>query len=184
MTTADAPPKAAPAARPPGAPIGVMYAGLALTAVTAIAPLVDAATADTIAGHVRAAYPQWGPGPVGQDRTAITTYLAVTGGLGALLWLLTIRAVATGRRWARAAATAAWGAGVTVALVNLSAGGEQYKVIVPVGYGVLTLLPCVLGGAAVIRLWRRKGARTTALGHRPITRSLPARLAPRTDKDS
>ncbi|MGW1192344.1 hypothetical protein [Streptomyces sp. NPDC002559] len=158
MTAADAPSQTAPTARPPGAPIGVMYAGLALTAVTALAPLVDAATVDTIAGHVRAAYPDWGPGPVGQDRTAITAYLAVTGGLGVLLWLLAIRAVASGRRWARAAATSAWGAGVTLAMVNLGMGGERYEVIVPVGYGVLTLLPCVAGGVAVVRLWRHRDA--------------------------
>ncbi|MFJ2900558.1 hypothetical protein ACIO87_37580 [Streptomyces sp. NPDC087218] len=158
MTTTDTPSPAAPAARPPGAPVGVMYVGLALTAVTAIAPLVDAVTVDTIAGHVRAAYPDWGPGPVGQDRTAITVYLAVTGGLGVLLWLLVIRAVAAGRRWARTAATSAWAAGMTVAMVDLGMGGERYEVIVPVGYGVLTLLPCVAGGVAVVRLWRRRDA--------------------------
>ncbi|MEU7315460.1 hypothetical protein [Streptomyces sp. NPDC007083] len=159
MTAADAPPRPAYDARPPGAPLGAMYIGLALTAVSALAPLVDVATVDTIAGHVRAAYPQWGPGAVGRDRTAITLYLALTGGLGVLLWLVVIRAVAADRRWARAGATSAWGVGVTVAMANLGMGGEHYEVIVPVGYGLLTLLPCVAGGAAVLRLWRRRGAR-------------------------
>ena len=78
MTATDTPPKTDITRQPPRALIGAMYAGLALTAVTAIAPPADSGCC------------------------------------------YAIRAVVAGRRWARAAATSAWGAGVTVAMVNLS----------------------------------------------------------------
>ncbi|MGI5171096.1 hypothetical protein ACQEU3_42765 [Spirillospora sp. CA-253888] len=131
-----------------------MYAGLALSALAALAPLVDIATADTLSAHVRAAYPGWRPDQVAADRNAIAGYLAVTGALGVLLWLVAIRAVVTGRRWARTFATAALVAGVLVALTNLGMGGERYDVIVPYAYGTLTLLPCAAGLAAVVSIWR------------------------------
>lgn len=131
-----------------------MYVGLALTALAALAPLVDIATVDTLSGHVRDAYPDWGPQLVEADRNAIAIYLAATGVLGTLGWLLTTWAITTRKRWARTATTVGFAAGILVALTNLGMSGEQYEVIVPHAYGALTLLPCLAGLAAVVSVWR------------------------------
>ncbi len=131
-----------------------MVAGLILTVIATVAPIVDMATVDTISDHVRAAYPAWGQTLVAADRNAMVIYLVVTGVLGIVSWLWVIRAVMAGKRWARAAATSACAAGLLLALVNLTTGGGQYDVILPTGYGVLTLLPSLAGLLAVVSLWR------------------------------
>ncbi|MFF9347047.1 hypothetical protein [Streptomyces sp. NPDC014734] len=135
-----------------------MYVGLALTALAALAPLLDIATVDTLSGHVRDAYPDWGPDDVAADRNAIAIYLVGTGVLGTLLWLLTIRGITAGRRWARAVTTTAFAAGMSVALMNLGLGGEKYDVIVPYAYGMTTLLPCVAGLVVLVSVWRHRPA--------------------------
>ncbi|MEU4547340.1 hypothetical protein [Nonomuraea dietziae] len=137
-----------------------MYLGLALTILATLAPLLDIATVDTLSGHVRDAYPTWGQDLVAMDRDAIVVYLVVTGVLGTILWLLTIWAVMTAKRWARFAALIGFGAGALVALTNLTMGGDHYDVVVPYAYGTLTLLPCVAGFAALISLWRYGRPRT------------------------
>lgn len=131
-----------------------MVAGLILNVIAAVAPVVDIATVDTISDHVRAAYPGWGHTLVESDRNAIVIYLVVTGILGIISWLFVIRAVVAGKRWARAAATSAFTIGALLALMNLTLGGGNYDVILPAGYGVLTLLPSVAGLVAVVSLWR------------------------------
>jgi hypothetical protein len=140
----------APARRRPAA----MYIGLALTVLATLAPLVDVATIDTLSQHVRDAYPGWGPALVRDDRNAMVIYLLITGGLGIITWLWTIWAVTTRRRWARLAATTAFAAGAGVALLNLTLGGGHYHTILPLVYGLLTLLPALAGLAAVVSMWR------------------------------
>ncbi|GAA3159530.1 hypothetical protein [Nonomuraea roseoviolacea] len=150
MTTTAGRPSSTHARRPTA-----MYVGLALTVLATLAPLLDIATVDTLSGHVRDAYPGWPPNLVEADRDAIAIYLVATGAVGTLLWLLTTWAVTTGRRWGRAATTAAFAAGALVALTDLGLGGDHYDVIVPYAYGTLTLLPCLAGLAAVVSVWRR-----------------------------
>jgi hypothetical protein len=132
-----------------------MYIGLVLTVLVTLAPLVDVATVDTLAQHVRDAYPTWGPALVRDDRNAMVIYLLITGGLGIVTWLWTIWAVTTRRRWARLAVTAAFAAGAGIALLNLTVGGGKYHTILPPAYGLLTLLPALAGLAAVASMWRR-----------------------------
>ncbi|MFB7918408.1 hypothetical protein, partial [Streptomyces sp. NPDC056061] len=122
-----------------------MYVGLVLTALATLAPLLDIATVDTLSGHVRDAYPGWGPDQVAADRNAIAIYLVGTGVLGTLLWLLTIRGVTAGKRWARAVTTTAFAAGASVALLNLGLGGEAYDVVVPYAYGDTPVGPLTAG---------------------------------------
>jgi hypothetical protein len=135
-----------------------LYVGLALTVLAAVAPLLDIATVDTLAGHVRDAYPHWSPHSVALDRNAIAIYLAGTAALGIPLWLVTIRGAARRRRWAPIVATVAFAAGALLALINLTVGGEQYDVIVPYSYGALTALPCVAGAVALVSVWRGRRA--------------------------
>lgn len=139
-----------------------MYVGLALTILATVAPLIDIATVDTLSDHVRDAYPNWGPDTVAADRNAMVIYLVVTGVLGTVMWGLSIWAVTTGRRRARALATTGFAAGAIVALMNLSLSGDEYDVILPYLYGTLTLLPCLPGLAAVIHLWRDRLPATRA----------------------
>lgn len=136
-----------------------MVAGLILNVIATIAPVVDVATVDTLSDHVRAAYPAWGPALVDADRNAMLIYLVVTGALGIVSWLCVIRAVVADKRWAPIAATSAFAVGALLALMNLTLGGGQYHVILPTGYGVLTLLPSLAGLVAVVSLWRRPAGR-------------------------
>lgn len=130
-----------------------LYTGLGLTLLAALAPLIDLSTAGTIADHVREAYPAWDEATVRLDRNAIAIYLAVTGGLGVVFWVVSI--IGAGRMWGRIVATIAFASGLLIALMNLSIGGEGYKVIVPTVFGVLTLLPCAAGVFALVAVWRK-----------------------------
>jgi hypothetical protein len=130
-----------------------LYAGLALSVIGAVAPYVDIATADTIAVHVRDAYPDWPASEVRKDRDAIALALALLGGLGAATWAVAI--AAAGKPWARRFTTAAFAVGTIAALTVGFTGGEAYSTIVPPAYGALVTLPCLAGLAAVVLVWRR-----------------------------
>ena len=150
--TARSAPRTGPSA--PGRTLPVMYAGLALTAIAALVPLVDVATVDSLAGHVREAYPGWSADLVAADRNAIVTYLSAIGVLGIAGWLWTIRAVAKGKKRARAATTGMFVLGTGIALYNLTASGGEYERIIPALYRVIGLLPSLAGLVAVILVWR------------------------------
>lgn len=133
-----------------------LYAGLALTTLVALAPLIDTVTVDIIADHVRAAYPEWPADQVRLDRTAIVSWIAVTNALGIPLWLWVIRLTGKGHRRARAVASWSFAAGASLALLNLGFGGEHYETIVPMPFGLLGLLPVIAGAAALVPMWRRR----------------------------
>jgi hypothetical protein len=133
-----------------------LYAGLLLTIVATVAPLIDLATADTIGEHVQSAYPDWPGDEVGKDRMAITVYLVAVGVLGLVGWLWTLAAVARDKRGARAIGTTLFLLGATIQLTSLSVGGEAYTTIVPTLHGVIGFLPSLAGLIAVIGLWRRR----------------------------
>lgn len=150
MTTIGTSNRTGVARRPPAA----MYGGLALAVIGTLAPLLDMVTLDVLWEHVQAAYPEWGPELVAADRNAIAIYLVITGGLGILAWLGTIWGVATRKRWARAAVTTAFAAGVLVTLVNLTFTGGQYDLVLPALYRLVTALPTLAGLVVVVQVWR------------------------------
>src|SRR5690625_2221965 len=125
-----------------------LYLGLALTALVALAPLIDTATAGSIAEHVRAAY-------VRLERNAIVAWTAITNALGIPLWLWTIRLVGKGRRRARTVAAWAFAAGTGLALLNLSFGSEQYETVLPPFFGLIGLLPALACLVALVAVWKR-----------------------------
>lgn len=133
----------------------VLTAGLALTVVATVAPLIDLATVDVIGDHVRAAYPDWPTSEVAKDRTAISAYLVAVGVLGIVGWVWTLAWVSRGKRAARWIGTTFFALGAVMALTNVSIGGEGYSTIVPLLHGLLGLLPALAGLAAVVGLWRR-----------------------------
>ncbi|WP_020580321.1 hypothetical protein [Actinopolymorpha alba] len=132
-----------------------LYAGFVLSAIVTLVPLVDLVTADSVAGHVRRAYPDWTADLVSADRNAIVGYLTVVGVLGLVGWLWTIWAVTRHKRWAPAAVTVMFVLGVCVALLNLGFSGGAYTNVIPYTYGTLGLLPVIPGLVAVLRVWQR-----------------------------
>ncbi|GAB3829276.1 hypothetical protein [Kribbella italica] len=136
-------------------PKKALLAGLVLTVLATAAPLVNLMTVDSIGDHVRSAYPDWSAADVSKDRTAITAYLVVVGVLGLVGWLTTLAGVSRGKRWTRWVGTTLFAVGATVALIDVSVGGEAYKTIVPPFHGTLGLLPALAGLVAVVALWRR-----------------------------
>lgn len=143
-------------------PRPLLLVGAALTAALAAAPAIDLLTADTIADHVRSAYPTWSAHDVALDRNAITGYLVTTGVLGVLGWVLTLRATRHPGR-GRALTATMLALGVLVAATNLSAGGEQYAQFVPPVYAAAWVLPVAVGVAACVRVFRAtRGAQRAA----------------------
>jgi hypothetical protein len=59
-----------------------MYAGLGLTVVAVIVAYVDHATANLLAGHIRAGYPAYTQARVDSAVTIYLVYLSVIGALG------------------------------------------------------------------------------------------------------
>lgn len=139
-----------------------LYIGLVLTVLVTAAPLIDMVTVDTVADHVRGAYPNWPAGSVAADRAAIVGYLGIVGILGIGGWLWSIRLVTRRANRARAAATSMFVLGALTALLNLTYGSGPYDRVVPMAYGLLGLLPVLAGAAAIVSLWRRRG---TSLAH-------------------
>jgi hypothetical protein len=80
-------------------------------------------------------------------------YLSVVGGLGTISWLSTIWAVKAGKRWARAAATALFVLGTSIALTDLLIRDTSGDTGLPPGW--VGMLPCLAGLFAVTLLWRR-----------------------------
>lgn len=135
--------------------LAAMYAGLGLTVAATIVPYADHATANVLAGHIRAGYPAYSQARIDAAATTYLTYLTVIGALGVVCWLAAIRAETTGRRWARAAATALFVAGSGVALFDLLVRDTSGDTGLPPLLGWAGVLPCLAGLAAVVLQWRR-----------------------------
>jgi uncharacterized membrane protein YidH (DUF202 family) len=135
--------------------VRIMYVGMALTAVLMLAPIVDVLTADSISVHVRGAYPHWPDHKVHEDRDAIAAWLALIGLLGLGGWYWAIRSVRRHSGRARLIVTSAFSLGLIVVLINLSVGGDGYRQVVPLLYGLLWLVPAAVGLLAVVRAWQR-----------------------------
>jgi PGF-CTERM motif len=135
--------------------IGAMYAGLALTVVAMIVAYVDHATANVLAGHIRAGYPAYTQARIDLAVTTYLVYLSVVGALGIICWLATIWAVKAGKRWARGAATTMFALGTTIALTDLLIKDTSGDTGLPPLLGWAGMLPCLAGLLAVALLWRR-----------------------------
>jgi len=131
-----------------------LHTGLALTVVGAAAPFVDRVTTHALADHIAAGYPAY---PQDRIDSAVSTWLvilSVIGALGVAGWIWTIRAVTTGKRWARWSATAMLALGTSVALTELLVRDTSGDTGLPGQLGWLGILPCVAGAVAVTMLWR------------------------------
>lgn len=135
--------------------IGAMYAGLGLTVVAMIVPDVDHATANVLAGHIRAGYPAYTQARIDPAVTTYLVYLSVVGALGIICWLWTIWAVKAGKRWARGAAAAMFALGTGIAVIDLLVKDTSGDTGLPPLLGWAGMLPCLAGLLAVTLLWRR-----------------------------
>lgn len=134
--------------------ISVMYAGLGLTIAAMTVPYIDHATANVLAGHIRAGYPGYTQARVNSAVTTYLVYLSIVGALGILCWLWTIWAVKAGQRWARGAATTMFALGTGIALLDLLIKDTSGDTGLPPLLGWAGLLPCLAGLMAVTLLWR------------------------------
>jgi hypothetical protein len=138
--------------------VGAMYAGLGLTVVALIVLYVDHATANVLAGHVRAGYPTYTQARIDRAVTTYLVYLTAVGAIGIICWLAAIWAVNTGKRWARGAAAVLFVLGTGIALADLLVKDTSGDTGLPPLLGWAGMLPCLAGLLAVVLLWRRPRA--------------------------
>lgn len=151
-----------------GTAITPMLVGLGLTVLAVLLALLDPQMTDSVASHVREAYPQWDADTVSTEQTAIIGWLVGTGALGIVGWLSSIWAVRRRKRWALWLAATWCTLGVLTAGLSLSMGGEAYAVIVPTPLAVVSALPVLAGIPALLRLWRDRshpGTRSRLADH-------------------
>lgn len=135
-------------------PRGLLWLGLVLTAVSAVAVAVDQATGDALGRHLLEAYPGFDPGALDAVRAGLAGGLYGVAAAGVVLWLVTLWGVRSGGRWVRLFASVALVLGLVVGVAGLTVAEYGGVPILPTWLGVLVLLPCVPGLAAVVQLWR------------------------------
>lgn len=135
--------------------VRAMFVGLVLTVGATIAPFVDRATSNMLAAHIENGYPSYSQARIETAVDAWLVILAVVGALGVAGWLWTIRAVRTGKRWARPVATTMFLLGASVALTALLVKDTSGDTALPPLLGWLGMLPLGAGIACVAALWRR-----------------------------
>ena len=148
--------------RHPRSAIAATYAGLALTLVAMLVLYVDHATANVLAGHIRAGYPSYGRARIDSAVTTYLVYLSVLGALGILSWLGTIWATSARKPWARWTATGLFAVGTSIALFNLLIEDTSGDTGLPPLLGWAGLLPCLAGLLALVLMWRRQPQRARA----------------------
>ena len=131
-----------------------LHIGLAAQLLVLLMPVVDWLTFDSIATHVRAAYPAWGPGEVALDHDAIVWSLLGVGLLGSLGWLWAIRTSRRAGHRSRIITTALFALGTTVAVTSLLFAGGAYDRVLPLWYGIAGIVPCLAGLTAVVAVWQ------------------------------
>jgi hypothetical protein len=132
-----------------------MYAGLGLSVAALIVLYADHATANVLAGHIRAGYPAYTRARIASAVTAYLVYLSAVGALGTASWLAAIWAVKAGKRWARGVSTTLFAAGTSVALTDLLIRDTSGDTGLPPLLGWAGLLPSLAGLLAVVLLWRK-----------------------------
>ncbi|MEU3271396.1 hypothetical protein ABZ639_11150 [Saccharomonospora sp. NPDC006951] len=132
--------------------ITAMYAGLVLTVVSGIVPIL---AEGTLTRHLHGIYDGYlDAAEFDSTRSLVLTYLFAVAGIGVLSWLLLIRAAHKGKRWARITATLVFLAATCLAVTNLVVT-EYGEPLLPPVIGIAGLLPCVAGLVAVGFLWAR-----------------------------
>jgi hypothetical protein len=130
-----------------------MCTGLALTVVAMLVPIIDQASSDELSRHLHDVYAGYNVDV--PPTSALLAYLVTIGALGIIAWLWMVWAVTKQKRWARPAATALFVLAAGLAVANLTVR-EYGQAILPTQVGLVGLLPCLAGLAAVTLLWMRE----------------------------
>jgi hypothetical protein len=126
---------------------------VALSAVLVVVAIIDQAGGRSLAGHAAAMYAPYGKRP---DPSLLYGLVYTVAAVGALLWLLVLRAVRSRGRSAPILAVVV--TTVTGALALLLLATSEYGTqIFPPLWGILAALPAVAGALAVLLLRRRGG---------------------------
>ena len=129
-----------------------VYLAVALSAVLAVAAIIDQAGGRSLADHAAAMYAPYGKRP---DPNLLYGLVYTVAAVGALLWLPVIRAARSRRR--SAPILAAVVTTITAALALLLLASSEYGTqIFPPLWGILALLPPAAGAFAVVLLRRRR----------------------------
>jgi hypothetical protein len=161
-----------PATRNWPAAARAVYLAVALSAVLAVAAVIDQAGGRSLADHAAAMYAPYGKRP---DPDLLYGLVYSVAAAGALLWLPVIRAVRSGRRSAPVLAMVV--TTITAALALLLLASTEYGAqIFPPLWGILAILPTAAGALAVVLLFRRRQGRVHRGGseHRrpgPVSRT-------------
>jgi hypothetical protein len=132
-----------------------MYAGLVFTIITMIILYVDHATANVLAGHIKASYPSYSQSSVDSAAMIYLIYLSIVGALGIVSWLNVIWGASKDKGWTRWVATGIFTLGTIIALFNLVVKDTSGDTGLPPLLGLSGLLPCIAGLLVVIMLWRK-----------------------------
>lgn len=138
-------PEAGP--QPPGSVVNavrLMYAGAAVTVITLVLSLF---TLGSLKTSIRDNNPKLTPSQVSTDATTLEIGLVIYLLIGIALWLLTARMSRAGRSWARMLGTVLFAVDTLLLLFSVVQTGAAGS--------LFSLLPWVIGLAAVVFLWRR-----------------------------
>jgi hypothetical protein len=123
---------------------------IALSAALAVAAIVDQAGGRSLADHVTAMYAPYGKQP---DPGLLYGLVYAVAAVGALLWLLVVRAVRSHRRSAPVLAVVMTVITAALALLLLVASEYGSRIFPPL-WGILAFLPAAAGALAVALLRR------------------------------
>jgi hypothetical protein len=146
--------------RPPERPIRnwpaaarAVYLAVALSAVLVVVAIIDQTGGRSLADHAAAMYAPHGKRP---DPSLLYGLVYTVAAVGALLWLLVLRAVQSRGRSAPILAVVV--TTVTGALALILLGTSEYGTqIFPPLWGILAVLPAAAGALAAVLLRRRGG---------------------------
>lgn len=142
----------APKTRGNGPALAALWAAVGLSAVLAVATIVDQASVHALRDHSVEMYEPYG---VPANPGALYAILYTVAVLGALFWIPAIPGARKGRLWSAIVTVA----GVVVAgglALTLFAVSEYGEPLYPPVWGVLALLPPVAGVVAAVLLFRRR----------------------------
>lgn len=134
--------------------VPTLWAGFVLTLLVLVFVAVDQASLNGIADHVQEHYAPHGTVP---DPGVLYMYLYATGVVGLLTWAALIPSARARRGWVPWVATLVLLIAVCGGVFNLVITEYGGPVLPPL-WSVLTLLPCVVGVAAVVMLWKDKAS--------------------------
>ena len=130
-----------------------VYLAVALSAVLVVVAIIDQTGGRSLADHTAAMYAPYGKRP---DPGLLYGLVYTVAAVGALLWLLVLRAVQSRGRSAPILAVVV--TTVTGALALILLGTSEYGTrIFPPLWGILAILPAAAGALAVVLLRRRGG---------------------------